>query len=76
MRELERCGRKTALNLAQAFAEYATTSGRRSRSARAIDEFNREVDEVRDHVARLEKSATAAAASATPEWLTSSARTH
>jgi ubiquinone biosynthesis accessory factor UbiJ len=55
VREVERWGRATAFNLAQAFAEYAVYERPMLASSRAIDEFNREVDEVRDHAARLEK---------------------
>lgn len=55
LRELDRWGRAAALNLGQAFAEYATHERPMLASARAVSEFNREVDAVRDHAARLEK---------------------
>ena len=55
VRELDRWGRSAALNVAQAFAEYSIHERPMLVAARAIDEFNREVDEVRDHAARLEK---------------------
>lgn len=53
--ELDRWGRAAALNVGQAFVEYAIYERPLLASRRAIDEFNREVDEVRDHAARLEK---------------------
>jgi ubiquinone biosynthesis protein UbiJ len=55
VRELERWGRSSAANIGQTVAEYATHEQRMVASARAVDEFNREVDEVRDGVSRLEK---------------------
>ena len=55
MRELERWGRGAALNLGRALAEYATYERPLIASARALEEFNREVDEMRDAVERLEK---------------------
>ena len=54
-REFDRWGRAAAVNLGQAFAEYATYERPTLASARAVEQFNREVDDVRDHVARLEK---------------------
>jgi len=55
VREIDRWGRAAALNLGQAFAEYSTYERPLLASRRAVDEFNREVDDVRDHAARLEK---------------------
>jgi ubiquinone biosynthesis protein UbiJ len=55
LRELDRWGRATALNLAEAFAEYATHEQPTLALRRAVEAFNRDVDEVRDHAARLEK---------------------
>ncbi|HYH43624.1 MAG TPA: SCP2 sterol-binding domain-containing protein [Burkholderiales bacterium] len=55
VREVDRWGRAAALNLGQAFAEYAKYEQPLLASRQAVDEFNREVDEVRDHAARLEK---------------------
>jgi len=55
VREIDRWGRAAALNLGQAFAEYSMYERPLLASRRAVDEFNREVDEVRDHAARLEK---------------------
>lgn len=54
-RQLDRWGRETLLNLSRALAEYATHERPAVASARAINDFNRQVDEVRDHVERLEK---------------------
>lgn len=54
-REMDRWGRAAALNLGQAFAEYSVYEQPLLASRRAVEEFNREVDEVRDHGARLEK---------------------
>jgi ubiquinone biosynthesis protein UbiJ len=54
-RELDRWGRSAALNLAHAAAEYATFEQPLLASARAVDEFNREVDVLRDDAARLDK---------------------
>src|SRR3982751_659368 len=48
VRELDRWGRATVLNLAQAFAEYSTHEQPMLASARAVEGFNSEVDEVRD----------------------------
>jgi ubiquinone biosynthesis protein UbiJ len=53
--ELNRWGRAAALNLAQALAEYSIHEQPMLASSRAVDEFNRDVDELRDHAARLEK---------------------
>lgn len=55
VREVDRWGRAAALNLGQAFAEYAVYERPLLASREAVDEFNRDVDEVRDHAARLEK---------------------
>lgn len=55
VREIDRWGRAAALNLGQAFAEYSTYERPLVASRRAVDEFNREVDEMRDHAERLEK---------------------
>ena len=55
VREIDRWGRAAALNLGHSFAEYAMYEQPLLASRRAVDEFNREVDEVRDHAARLEK---------------------
>ena len=55
VRELDRWGRDAVLNLGRAFAEYATYERPLVASARAIEEFNRDVDEMRDAVERLEK---------------------
>ena len=54
-RELDRWGRDAALNLGRAFAEYATYERPLIASARAIEEFNHDVDEMRNAVERLEK---------------------
>ena len=54
-RGLDRWGRDAALNLGRAFAEYATYERPLIASARAIEEFNRDVDEMRNAVERLEK---------------------
>jgi ubiquinone biosynthesis protein UbiJ len=43
------------VNLGHAVAEYALHERPMFASARAVEEFNSEVDEVRDHAARLEK---------------------
>ena len=55
VREIDRWGRATVRNLAQTWAEYATYEQPVLVSASALDSFNREVDDVRDHAARLEK---------------------
>ena len=54
-REVNRWGRGAAVNLGQALAEYAVHEQPASASAQAVEALNREVDEVRDHAARLEK---------------------
>jgi len=54
-RAIEAFGRNAALNLARSFAEYATHEQPSLALPRAVEAFNREVDEVRDHAARLEK---------------------
>jgi ubiquinone biosynthesis protein UbiJ len=55
VRELDRWGRATVLNLGQTLTEYATHEQPMLASARAVELFNNEVDEVRDHLSRLEK---------------------
>src|SRR5688500_5956846 len=55
LRELDAFGRKAVLNLAEAFVEYSTHEQPTLARRRAVDEFNREVDEARDHAERLEK---------------------
>ena len=55
VREIDRWGRATALNLSHALAEYATHENPTLASRRAVDEFNRDVDALRDDVERLEK---------------------
>ncbi len=55
VRDLDRWGRATARNLAETWVEYATYEQPLLVTAAALDEFNREVDEARDHAARLEK---------------------
>jgi ubiquinone biosynthesis protein UbiJ len=55
MRELDRWGRATVRNLAQNVVEYATHENPVLASGASLDTFNREVDEVRDAAARLEK---------------------
>jgi ubiquinone biosynthesis protein UbiJ len=61
VRELDRWGRAAVVNLGQAITEYATDEQRIVTSARAVDEWNREVDDVRDGVSRLEKRIEAVA---------------
>ena len=55
VRELDRWGRAAVQNLGHAFAEYSTYEQPILTSARAVDQFVGEVDELRDHAARLEK---------------------
>ena len=55
LRELDALARKTLLNLGQSFAVYATYERPALASRPVVDAFCREVDEVRDHAARLEK---------------------
>jgi ubiquinone biosynthesis protein UbiJ len=55
VRELDRWGRAAVLNLGQALAEYSTHEQPLLASARAVDQFLSDVDELRDHTARLEK---------------------
>jgi ubiquinone biosynthesis protein UbiJ len=55
LRRFDRWGRSSALNFAQAAVEYATYEQPLLASARAVDEFNREVDVLRDDAARLAK---------------------
>jgi ubiquinone biosynthesis protein UbiJ len=54
-RELAHSATAAVVNLGHAVAEYALHERPMFASARAVEEFNREVDEVRDHAARLEK---------------------
>ena len=60
-RELDRWGRGTLLNLAHAAAEYATYERPVLASAVELERFSRDVDTVRDDVARLEKRIALAA---------------
>jgi ubiquinone biosynthesis accessory factor UbiJ len=55
VRELDRWGRAAVQNLGHAFAEYATYEQPMLASARAVDQFASDVDELRDHIARIEK---------------------
>ncbi len=55
VREMDRWGRATVRNLAQTVVEYATHENPVLASAAGLDAFNRDVDEVRDEAARLEK---------------------
>ena len=55
VREIDRWGRAAVLNLGQAFAEYSMYERPLLATRRAVDEFNHEVDEARDHAARLDK---------------------
>ena len=55
LRELDAFGRSAALKLAEAFTEYSTHERPTLALRGAVDAFNREVDEVRDDAARLEK---------------------
>src|SRR5689334_6670369 len=52
IRGLDRWGRTAVVNLGQTFAEYSTHEQRMVASAPAVDEFNRDVDEIRDAVSR------------------------
>ncbi|MGZ8196771.1 MAG: ubiquinone biosynthesis accessory factor UbiJ [Burkholderiales bacterium] len=52
---LQRWGRSAAVNVARAVGEYATHENPQIASAQALEEFNAEVDRVRDDVERLEK---------------------
>jgi ubiquinone biosynthesis protein UbiJ len=54
-KQLESWGRETALHVSRAFAEYVTYENPLIASARAVEEFNREVDTLRDDAERLEK---------------------
>jgi ubiquinone biosynthesis accessory factor UbiJ len=54
-RQLEKWGREAMLNVSRAFAEYATHERPMIASGAALEAFNRDVDEVRDAVERLEK---------------------
>jgi len=55
VRALDRWRRTAANNLGHAFAEYSIYEQPMLTSARAVDQFNTEVDELRDDFARLEK---------------------
>lgn len=55
VRTLDAWARAGLMNVAGAFAEYATYERPIVAAAPAVDAFNREVDEVRDDAARLEK---------------------
>ena len=55
LRSLDRWGRNATLDIARAFAEYATYERPLVASPHALEEFARGVDEVRDHAERLEK---------------------
>jgi ubiquinone biosynthesis protein UbiJ len=54
-RDLDRWGRSTLLNLAHAAAEYATYESPVLAASGELDRFSREVDDLRDDAARLEK---------------------
>jgi ubiquinone biosynthesis protein UbiJ len=54
-RAFDRWARASSLNLAQAAAEYAMYEQPTLANRAAVDAYNREVDVVRDDVARLEK---------------------
>lgn len=54
-RGFERWGGRTAEHLGRTFAEYWTEEQPLIASARDVEAFNREVDQLRDDVARLEK---------------------
>lgn len=55
VRELDRWGRTTLLNLAHATAEYATYESPLLAAAGELERFSRDVDAIRDDAARLEK---------------------
>jgi ubiquinone biosynthesis protein UbiJ len=55
LRELDAFGRSAVVKLAEAFSEYSTHEQPTLALRRAVEAFNREVDEVRDDAARLEK---------------------
>jgi ubiquinone biosynthesis accessory factor UbiJ len=55
VRELDRWGRAAVQNLGHAFAEYSIYEQPMLASARAVDQFLSDVDELRDDAARLEK---------------------
>jgi ubiquinone biosynthesis protein UbiJ len=55
VRTLDGWGRAALTNVAASFAEYATYERPLVAAAPAVEAHNREVDEVRDQVARLEK---------------------
>jgi len=52
---LRRWGEQAAGNTGRSFAEYWTEEQPLLAAAPAVDHFNREVDRLRDDVARLEK---------------------
>lgn len=55
LRDLERWGRSTLANLGQSAAEYAVYERPAIASREGLEAFCRDVDEARDHAARLEK---------------------
>ena len=55
IRDLDRWGRATLLNVAHATAEYATYESPLVASAIELERFSREVDEIRDDAERLDK---------------------
>jgi ubiquinone biosynthesis protein UbiJ len=61
-RQLQSWGRNAALNVSRSIAEYVTYEKALLASAHAIEQFNREVDSLRDDVERLEKRLAARAA--------------
>jgi len=66
-RTLQRWGLESADGVARSFAEYWTEEQPLIASARDVAEFNRQVDELRDDVARLEKRLALAARPAVAE---------
>ena len=54
-RELDRWGRESVLSVGRALTEYATHESPVLANPRAIDEFNADIDALRDDVERLEK---------------------
>jgi len=54
-RKLDHWGRQGADNLARSFAEYWTEEQPLIAGRADVEQFNREVDALRDDVARLEK---------------------
>lgn len=65
-RTLERWGRESADGIARSLAEYWTEERPLIAARRDVAEFNREVDELRDDVARLEKRIALAMRAAAP----------